>query len=130
MADKTLDEIAGIENVHADRMTGVRARIEGTDIVFHLRPLTVGMVAFATSGGSNLANAGTVMVRLAIEKVEGLEAEFEKVTIGSRQYRCVTEEWCEGLVGGIIPSLVDAVRRISHLTEEERIKLDFTSASE
>jgi len=130
MPDKTLNEIADIANIHADRMTGVVARIEGTPYAFHLRPLTVGMVAFASAQGGSLANSGTAMVRLAIEKVDGLDAEFERIKIGGREYRCVTEEWINGLTAGIIPSLVDTVRRISYLTEEEKIKIDFTLASD
>jgi hypothetical protein len=88
------------------------------------------MVMFAVSGCNTSIEAGAAMVRLAIEKVEGLDAEFEKVKIGSCEYRCVTEEWVEGLMPGIVQSLSDTVNQISHLNEREKVKLDFIVASD
>lgn len=130
MPEITLKEIADIPNIHINRMRGVAVGIHGTDVIIHLRPLTVGMVIYATAECNTAIETGASMVRLSIERVEGMDAEFETIKIGNREYKCVTLEWARGLVPGMLSALCEATEAISHINQKEKLKLDFTLASE
>ena len=122
MAKATVDEIADIPNVHAERMANTDVTIG--DVTFTLRPLTMRHVYFAQAAPDMMLR-GAEQVRLAIAAVDGLEPEWEEVEILGNTVCAVTLDWFADLSPRVISKLRAKVAEISSLTGGELVKLDF-----
>jgi hypothetical protein len=134
MAKKKQDEVINIPGVFADRLAEKTMEFEG--VKFHIRAIPSLLSTYISGqstkddGGTHYGVRGVEYIRFGLVDIEGVPVEKTTFRVMGKAYEVIPDETLDKINPAILSTLFLEIFKLTHLTESERVKLDFTTPSD
>ena len=134
---KRVKDVTDAPVLFYQRMATQEVQFKGSDAVFHVEAIPATVQAAIQSRRLSDFEAAIEYVRFGLARVQSLTDEAGKpvkltrelVRVGGRDYHAAPYTFLDSLPATVINALCVAIIEITSLDQVERLKLDFTTAS-